>query len=66
MSLRQLLHARRVDLREEQHMQRHLSLRPRRGRSLVVASDSGSAPRPGPDEPATPTEPAALPTQSAD
>ncbi|MET9365142.1 chloride channel protein [Streptomyces sp. NPDC006632] len=51
VSLRQLLHARRVDLHEEQHRQRHLTLRPRRGRSLVVASGAGSEPRPADEEP---------------
>ncbi|MFD7534627.1 chloride channel protein [Streptomyces sp. NPDC059819] len=47
VSLRQLLHARRVDLHEEQHAQRHLFLRPPRSQSLVVASSQvGAQPRP--------------------
>ncbi|MFE3181207.1 chloride channel protein [Streptomyces violascens] len=53
LTLRQLLHARRVDLHEEQHAERHLTLRPRRKRSLVVASGTGAwpaAPRPSEEE----------------
>ncbi|GAA2472374.1 chloride channel protein [Streptomyces mauvecolor] len=44
VTLRQLLHARRVDLHEEQHVERHLTLRPRRKPSLVVASGTGARP----------------------
>ncbi|MFD7164482.1 chloride channel protein [Streptomyces violascens] len=53
LTLRQLLHARRVDLHEERHAERHLTLRPRRKRSLVVASGTGArpaVPRPSEEE----------------
>ncbi|MGW2866146.1 chloride channel protein [Streptomyces sp. NPDC001205] len=51
VSLRQLLHARRVDLHEEEHIQRHLTLRPRRKQSLVVASGPGTKPHSEDEEP---------------
>jgi hypothetical protein len=44
LTLHHLLHARRVDLHEEQYAERHLTLRPRAKRSLVVASGTGTWP----------------------